>query len=101
MKDKRFERDTIPLAPEYLNLMTLALNKDYDDALQMAEDEIANAKNSEGKNIATMISLQLLAMAGYTEMASVLLKALLANFKASNEVNSRARSLCQRTINCL
>ena len=44
MKDKRFERDTIPLAPEYLNLMTLALNKDYDDALQMAEDEIANAR---------------------------------------------------------
>ena len=104
MKDKSFDGIMIPInsvSPELLKIISLVANKEYGDALQMIEDEIANAKNSEGKNIATMISLQILAFAGYTEMASVLLEALLANFEASDEVNSRAKSLCQRTIQTL
>ena len=104
MKDKRFDGIMIPVdrvSPELLRIISLVANKEYGTALQMAEEEIANAKNSDAKNIATMISLQILAFAGYTEMASILLEALLANFEASCEVNCRAKSLCQRTINCL
>ena len=104
MKDKRFDGTMIPInnvSEELLSIISLVANKEYGTALQMLEEEIANAKNSEGKNIAAMISLQVLAFAGYTEIASVLLEALLAKFEASDEVNRRAKSLCQRTIQTL
>ena len=104
MKDKRFDGIVIPVdnvSPELLRIISLVVDKEYGVALQMLEDEIADAKNSEGKNIAAMMVLQVLASAGYTETASLLLEALLANFEASDEVNRRAKSLCQRTINCL
>ena len=100
MKDKSFEGIMIPIdsvSHEFLKIICLVADREYDEALQMVDEYISQVEDDEQKNIAIMISLQILALAGYKDIASVLLEALLKNFKA----HSKARSLCQRTINNL
>lgn len=100
MRDERFDGITIPLdniSPEFLKIICIVADKEYGEALQMVEEYISQTENAEQKNIAVMMSLQILALAGYTEITSILLKALLKNFKA----HSKERCLCQRTINNL
>ena len=97
MKDKRFNAITIPLdnvAPEFIKLICLVADKEYDEAFQRLDEHISKVEDAEQKNIALMIFLQVLALAGYEKIASILLKALQKNFK----VHSKARHLCQRTI---
>ena len=100
MKDKRFDGIMIPIdsvSPKFLKIIYLVADKEYDEALQMVDEYISQVEDAEQKNIATMIFLQILALAGYGEIVSILLKALLKNFKA----HSKERCLCQRTINNL
>lgn len=100
MKDMRFEGITMPLgsvSPEFWKIISLAADKEYDEALEMINEYIAETEDVEQKNIAAMMSLQVLALAGYKEIASVLLETLLKKFK----MHSKARSLCQRTIKTL
>lgn len=100
MRDERFDGITISLdsiSPEFLKIICLVANKEYDEALQIVEEYISQVEDAEQKNIATMIFLQILALAGYGEITSILLEALLKNFKE----HSKERCLCQRTINNL
>ena len=97
MKDMNFKVITTPFgsaSPEFRKIISLAADKEYDAALEMINEYIADTEDVEQKNIAAMMSMQLLALAGYDEIASVLLEALLKKFKA----RSKARCLCQKTI---
>lgn len=98
MKDIRFDGIAIPIdsvSPEFLKVISLVADKEYSEALDTINEFISEVKDTKYKNIAAMMSLQILALAGYEEIASVLLKALLKNFKA----HSKEKCLCQRTIN--
>lgn len=100
MKDKRFDNTMIPLdevSPELIEVISLATDKEYGEALEIIDEYISQVEDAEQKNIAAMISLQILALAGYNEISSILLKALLKKFNA----RSKARNLCKRTINNL
>lgn len=93
MKDKIFDE----ISPELLDIIRLVDEKEYSEATQMIDDYISEVKETEQKNITVMIFLQVLALAGYKDTASILLKALLKNFKAF----SKARYLCRKTIKSL
>ena len=100
MKDMNFKGITIPLgsvSPEFWKIISLAAEREYDAALEILNEYIAETEDVELKNIAAMMSMQLLALAGYNEIASVLLESLIKKF----DVHSKARSLCQRTIKTL
>lgn len=98
MKDKRFENIVIAsdsISSEFLNVIKLVADREYDEALQIINEYICNVEDDELKSIASLMVLQILALSGYNEIASVLLKAMLKNFKT----HSKARNLCERTIN--
>ena len=97
MKDIRFDGIAIPIdsiSPEFLKVISLVADKEYSEALDILDDYISEVEDNNHKIIAAMMSLQILALAGYEEIASILLKALLKNFKAQ----SKEKNLCQRTI---
>lgn len=82
------------ILPDLLEIIPLVSEKKYDEALTIINDYISLANDEECKNTAAMMSLQILALAGYGEIASVLLKALLKKFK----IHSQAKGICKRTI---
>ena len=97
MKDKRFDNITIPvdeISPEILKVIFFAADEEYDEALDRLDDYIAQVEDDEQKNIAVMMFLQILVLAGFGETASVMLKALLKNMK----FHSKEKSLCKRII---
>ena len=97
MKDKRFEGINFSsklISPEFMDVLVLVADKEYDEALQIVDEYIDDVKDDELKNIAALMSLQILALAGYGEIASVLLKALLKKFK----IHSQAKGICKRTL---
>ena len=97
MKDERFNGVYVPfgsVSPEILEIVSLVADKEYCKALSMVDEYISKNENNRRKNIAAMMSLQILALAGYKEIASILLEALLDKF----DTHSKERDLCQRTI---
>ena len=97
MKDKLFDNITIPvdeISPEILKVIFFAADEEYDEALDRLDDYIVQVEDDEQKNIAVMMFLQILVLAGFGETASVMLKALLKNLKFC----SKEKSLCKRTI---
>lgn len=100
MKNVNFDGFKISIedvSSEFLEVITLVADKEYGMALQLVNEYISKTADAESKNIEAMISLQILAMAGYKELASVLLNALVKNFK----MHSKARHLCKETISIL
>lgn len=100
MKDKRFDGIMIPLdnvSQDFLKIICLVADKEYSEALDWIDTYISQSEDVDTKNIGGMVSLIILALAGYKDIASVLLEALLEKFKT----NSRARNLCQRTLKIL
>ncbi len=98
MKDKSFENIVFPselMYSEFGYIVLHTANQEYSEALQLLDDYIEKVEDAECKNIAALMSLQILALAGYKEISAVLLKAMLKNLKT----HSRAENLCQRTIN--
>ena len=75
----------------------LAIDKEYTDALKLVEILINDVDNNKERNLLTIICLQLLALAGYREIASVLLEALMKKLR----VFSKERRMCKRTLNKL
>lgn len=99
MKDKRFESvsESSDLASsDLVKILLLAIDGEYSEALSFIDEQISQSENTENKNIAALMSLQILALAGHPETASVLLKAMLRKFKTR-----KAKNLCKRTINNL
>lgn len=97
MKDKRFEGMMIPIdkvSYELMEIISLVTNEEYDEALNIVDDYISQNKDTEKKNIAAMIFLQILALAGYRGISSILLESLHKRFG----ICSKARNMCKRTI---
>ena len=92
MKNKT--HDEIEMSPEFMEILFLTNEGEYGEALEMIEEYISRTECDEIKNIAVMMSLQILALAGYTEIASVLLKTLCKRFG----LRDKARDICKRTI---
>ena len=82
------------ILPDLLEIIPLVDEGKYDDALTIINDYISLVNDEECKNTAAMMSLQILALTGYGEIVSVLLKALLKKFK----IHSQAKGICKRTI---
>ncbi len=93
MNDKKLKE--LLQNPEVADIVLLAIDKEYTDALKLVEILMNDVDNNKDRDLLTIICLQLLALAGYREIASVLLEALLKNLK----VYSNARNLCKRTLN--
>ena len=95
----KYEVITCPnnITPEAVDIIRLVAQESYGKALQKADEYIAHAQNPQQVNIATLISSQILALAGYKEIASVILNLLLEKF----DTYSAARDLCLRTISKL
>ncbi len=92
MNDKKLKE--LLQNPEVADIVLLAIDKEYTDALKLVEILMNNVDNNKDRDLLTIIFLQLLALAGYGEIASFLLEALLKNLK----FYSKARKLCKRTI---
>lgn len=100
MKDKRFDGIMIPLdnvSQDFLKIICLVADKEYSEVLDWIDTYISQSEDVDTKNIGGMVSLIILALAGYKDIASVLLEALLEKFNT----HSRARNLCQRTLKIL
>lgn len=100
MKDKRFDGIMIPLdnvSQDFLKIICLVADKEYSEALDWIDTYISQSEDVDTKNIGGMVSLIILALAGYKDIASVLLEALIEKFNT----HSRARNLCQRTLKIL
>ena len=95
MKNKT--HNEIVMSPEIMEILFLVTEEEYDEALEMVEEYISQTECDEIKNIAVMMSLQILALAGYIEIASVLLKQLCKRFR----LHDKARDICKRTIKTL
>ena len=85
------------VSPRITEVITLVANKEYDIAFKLVDEFISQTNNVKRKNVEAMLGLQILALAGYGDIASVLLEALLKNFK----IYSKARHLCKETIKAL
>lgn len=81
--------------PPLKDCVLFAIDGEYDKALQIIDDCAEIVEDEEYKSVAALMSVQVMAMAGYKEISSILLKSILSNLKT----DSRARNLCQRTIN--
>ena len=81
--------------PPLKDCVLFAIDEEYDKALQIIDDVAEIVEDEEYKFVAALMSAQVMAMAGYREISSILLRSILNNLKADN----RARNLCQRTIN--
>jgi len=95
MKDKRFDGIMIPpdnVSPDFIKIICLVADKKYSEALYWIDTYIPQIEDADTKNIGGMVLLIVLALAGYKDIASVLLEALLEKFKT----HSREKSLCQR-----
>ena len=97
MKDNRFDGIMIPLddvSPKALKIVLLTAEKEYSEALSLIEEYISEAEETSQKSTAVIMSLQILALAGYEGIASTLLEALMKQFKSC----SKERCVCKRTI---
>ena len=92
MNDKKLKE--LLKNPEVADIVSLVSEEEYAEALKLVEILMKNVDNRKDMNLLTIIFLQLLALAGYGEIASFLLEALLKNLK----VYRNARKLCKRTI---
>lgn len=93
MNDKKLKE--LLKNPEVADIVLLAIDKEYTDALKLVEILINDVDNNKERNLLTIICLQLLALAGYREIASVLLEALMKKLR----VFSKERRMCKRTLN--
>ena len=76
------------------DVVSLVLDEEYTEALKFVENSMNDVNNKKDKNLLTIMFLQLLALIGYKETASVLLEALLKKLK----VFSKERRICKRTL---
>ena len=96
MKDY-FEKSVVSsysISSEFLDIVQLVADAKYAEALESIDEYMYEVEDVNQKNIAALMSLQILVLCGYKQIASVLLKSMLRNFKA----HSKARDLCLRTI---
>ena len=63
--------------PKTSCVVSLVLDEEYTEALKFVENSMNDVNNKKDKNLLTIMFLQLLALIGYKETASVLLEGLM------------------------
>ena len=78
---------------DWAYVLSLAFGGKYDEALSEINDCIAQTEDTENRNLATVMFVQILAFMGYRNVASVLLEGLKCKLKSK-----QVKNLCKRTI---